>query len=173
MTENKYCSDCGSVLTPGANACECGFKVPGKKKGPAHNAQDGRCRWTNGNQRCPATGTMSTNTNGGGPYYCRWHFRPMSAADGNRVMDELVSNGVPETGRWMEEVMRRQMEDNHTSLDELIADMRPAAKVNPQQAGEDALNAYRRRRDELEGLGMSKQMAHEKAIKALGIKQAA
>lgn len=166
MSECRYCPECGTALDQAASRCDCGWRAPRQK--PLHNTSDHRCRWTSGADRCPATGTISLDVRGGGPWYCRRHYRITDAASGRRILEDLQAHGVPSEVDWRKQLVDARVRDSTKTLDELWEQLDPErpARVS-EERGTRALAFYRRERARCQHTGMSSQEAHERAIRAL------
>lgn len=104
---NRYCPDCNSALLPGKCSCGCGWKFAAA---PKQETVDYRCAFSSGNSRCPATGTISPNIRGGGPWYCRWHFKAQGDPSmGLRILDEFDRDGIPRQQDWRDEMIEQDM----------------------------------------------------------------
>ena len=94
------CPKCEELLLPGSKRCgDCGWRA--QKKAEPENIVDHKCAWSSGHIRCPAMGTLSSNTKGNGPYYCRWHYFNLGDFQhGLKVTEDMIKNGVPNKKDW-------------------------------------------------------------------------
>ena len=78
------CPKCRSTLVK-QDQCEyCDWVAEGKaayvtpagskRKSPHEDRQNSQCNWNDFGLRCEAPGSISTSTDGSGPWYCRKHF---------------------------------------------------------------------------------------------------
>jgi hypothetical protein len=136
----------------------------------AHNRPDGRCRWTYGDQRCPAPATIARTTRAVGAMYCRWHRDVRDVEEGKRILEQLLRDGVPQDGSdWRDQLVEARMRDRCKSLDELLCELDPTRRkpASNEDRAALALEIYRDRRRTLELRGMDRQSAHEKAVTAV------
>lgn len=67
----SVCPKCKDVLSDGARACACGWRLDGDRKEKTINPE---CPWNDHGIRCNRLGSMADSTNGTGPWYCPEHF---------------------------------------------------------------------------------------------------
>ena len=80
------CPECRSPLSASATYCGCGW---GRKKSGSKSQAIENCAWVSASGRCRYPGTISHNTQGMGPWYCRFHAKPdLSASYGEQVVIE-------------------------------------------------------------------------------------
>jgi hypothetical protein len=80
------CPQCGSEIGK-ARYCGCGWKQG--KADPQKSAGVGNCAWLANGEQCHYPGTISHNTVGLGPWYCRFHVTPdISQHYGEQVVRE-------------------------------------------------------------------------------------
>lgn len=65
------CPKCSNEIGK-ARYCGCGWKQAGKGD-PQKSAGIGQCAWLANGEQCHYPGTISFNTQGMGPWYCRFH----------------------------------------------------------------------------------------------------
>lgn len=152
----------------------------------AHNAQDGRCRYTLGNRRCPAPGHVQV----GRWWVCELHrYWADNPADADRAADGRDALEVQERtfGRLREEALQAcggaeaaeaparptptRDERARETAAEALAQARQATGTQQEpgwqrwlHARELAVPFYRQRRRQLQGEGYEAQAAHEAAL---------
>lgn len=74
MPLDGQCPDCSGFLKPNARKCACGWSAtPLRKLAPVAGLDQHRCEWLSNGERCHWPGSCSTDTHGGGPWYCTAH----------------------------------------------------------------------------------------------------
>lgn len=84
---SRDCPQCGNPLIAPFKSCACGWGAPkrAEREQPRH---DGFCSWHANGKRCRYPGSLSSNTNGAGPWYCRYHFGCTDPVIGAQILDE-------------------------------------------------------------------------------------
>lgn len=97
----RDCPKCSAVVD-GDSCAICGWspasRAGGKSSAP-HDPNRFRCEWTTNGQRCRYPATSSESTLGGGPWYCRGHFRCAQTGDGRtgqRIVEESAGAAFPD-----------------------------------------------------------------------------
>jgi len=72
----RECPKCKSTLTARATYCGCGWKAETRRSAPEKSTGIGDCAWLANGEQCHYPGTSSHNTQGLGPWYCRFHAAP-------------------------------------------------------------------------------------------------
>lgn len=79
------CPECGFAVT--RDKCVCGWTPSGKVA--EKSAGIGKCAWVAHGEQCSYPGTISFNTQGMGPWYCRFHSQPdISQSYGAQVVEQ-------------------------------------------------------------------------------------
>lgn len=84
MSKNRKCPDCDMVLNEGAHACGCGWREPGHKT-VAYPLGYRQCDWR-ATERCRFPASLSTATDGSGPWYCSAHHACSSGFMGDDIV---------------------------------------------------------------------------------------
>lgn len=88
--DGRHCPECGESLGQDARKCACGWapKAVGKAYAEPADLNRFRCEWEANGERCHNPGTSTTNTLGGGPWFCSPHFGCSSGALGQAIVEE-------------------------------------------------------------------------------------
>ena len=91
MSRAKYCPDCGDPVF--GSSCACGWREKPANGDKSDYVRDGRCEFRADGERCPKSGSISPSIRGGGPWYCRWHWRVRDDPyQGALVLDDMRKN---------------------------------------------------------------------------------
>jgi hypothetical protein len=135
-----------------------------------HNAQDGRCRYTLGAERCPAVGSVRV----GDWWVCESHrYWAENPRDPDRVADGQIALEVEQhQARLLQGKGREAVSASRAAaLDEMrgvLAAGEPGRRDPWRRFRVLAVQVYRVRRAELERKGIDRQAAHERALEDLG-----
>lgn len=133
-----------------------------------HNAPDHRCRWTDGDRRCPAPGTIAGKVDGKRVWFCREHAKTRSRRDGNRVLDQQKRSDPARDSDWRDQLVAARMANPDATHAELMRQLGIVPKPQRRALRDDeALEVYREHRASLEARGMDRQTAHKQAIAAV------
>jgi hypothetical protein len=85
--DQRLCPECGLELHIRAKSCRCGWssRALGKPKDDPFRYD---CAWEADGKRCRYPGNISSNINGAGPWYCRWHDGCDDPVHGARLVEE-------------------------------------------------------------------------------------
>lgn len=98
------CPSCNQTLHAGATFCGCGWTKGTRKKGtastlppiPGKSEGISQCAWIASGEQCHYPGTISHNTQGLGPWYCRFHAEiGIGSAYGQQVVVESRTKPLP------------------------------------------------------------------------------
>lgn len=93
------CPDCATPLPARATSCRsCGWASSGKAAA-LPDLQRFRCAWQAHGDRCRNFGTISGDTKGAGPWYCREHYGCSTHAEGVAALDRAQA-AVPDSQRY-------------------------------------------------------------------------
>ena len=67
----SVCPKCKDVLSDGARACACGWRMEAKRE---RHETDLECPWNDHGEICGKKGSISDALNGSGPWYCPDHY---------------------------------------------------------------------------------------------------
>lgn len=87
------CPDCDKTLREGAASCRCGWREKGKSVD--HPLGYSQCEWRANGERCRFPGTISSNTNGHGPWYCAGHDGCRDPLMGAAIVDRSLGYRPP------------------------------------------------------------------------------
>lgn len=101
---NKYCSQCGEMLTLSNTCARCGHIMP------TTNINDGQCEFMHGAKRCPAQGTISPSINGDGRWYCEKHYRNRHDKQVSiDILENYLIHGVPDLKDWRDILLEKHL----------------------------------------------------------------
>lgn len=100
------CPECGVTLVKKDECTICGWEKSGKRR-----VAQSTCAYTDGTDRCPLPGTISDNIRGGGPYYCRWHWRDKKGRAAREILDDALRNPKAPAKHWADEMVDEKLAD--------------------------------------------------------------
>lgn len=105
-TKYKICPQCKAEHKVSTPKCGCGYQWQTKGQAP-DDPYHRLCAYHANGQRCHYVGTFSSNTLGGGPFYCRGHDGEVSPEVGAQIVEQSHRDH-PNPGWWHVDLVRQQ-----------------------------------------------------------------
>jgi len=124
---SRKCPRCQDPLSVHGVCGSCGFGLKATASTPSFDREYLRCEWVSLDDRCRYAGAITTDTKGGGPWFCVGHFGCDNPALGARIVEESKSVRVDD---WSAATVVGSARAS------FIAKLEPRAKREVVEAGE-------------------------------------